>query len=77
MKRDTLRVGLLLISIVLIACGCVRIDIGDAVEQKSVGQQLIDLDKAHRAGAITEAELAELRKGLIEKNSLTGWEELL
>lgn len=77
MKPDTLRIGLLVIFIALVACGCVRVDIGDAVREATIGQQLIDLDKARRAGAITETELAELRKGVIENSAQKEARELL
>jgi hypothetical protein len=36
--------------------------------EASVGQQLLDLDRAHSQGIITEKEYAKLKKVIIKKN---------
>lgn len=36
--------------------------------EASVGQQLLDLDRAHQQGIITEKEYTRLRKVIIKKN---------
>jgi hypothetical protein len=36
------------------------------VQRPTVGQQLIDLKKAHQAGALTETEYSKRRKELID-----------
>jgi len=45
--------------------GCVRIDIGD--ESPTIGQELVDLERARDVGTITEAEFDRLRKTIVSR----------
>lgn len=38
------------------------------VETKSAGEQLMDLQKAHESGAITEKEYDKMRQDIIDKS---------
>ena len=38
------------------------------VETKSTGEQLMDLQKAHESGAISDAEYKKMRQNIIEKS---------
>lgn len=48
--------------------GCVSSSEVKASNEASVGQQLMDLDKAYHQGTITEKEYQKLRKAIISKN---------
>ena len=41
----------------------------EVINQPTVGQQLEDLDKAYKNGAITKEEYEKTRKGILEKSA--------
>ena len=68
MKLTTILSGIVLAigSVTLTSCGSsteVR-----TTNERSVGQQLTDLEQARQQGIITESEYASLKKAIIKKN---------
>ncbi len=59
------RVAMLFVVLALAMGGCVRIDIGDTVP--TLGEELIDLQNAKDLGALTEEELASLRRMVLAR----------
>jgi len=64
MKPDRLLRTMALI-VILLAAGCVRIDVGEKTSSPTLGEQMIDLYKARQAGAVSESEYEETRKKLL------------
>jgi len=56
--------GLLLLALTLNLSGCVRVDTGSPVP--TLGEQIMDLAKAHERGAISQEEFARLRIELLQ-----------
>jgi hypothetical protein len=56
--------GLLLLALTLNLSGCVRVDTGSPVP--TLGEQIMDLAKAHERGAISQEEFARLRIVLLQ-----------
>ena len=60
-------------SLLLIAIFCPLTSCGSSTKvsntnERSVGQQLTDLEQAHRQGIITDREYSKLKKAIISKN---------
>ena len=51
----------------LISCGGGGAKVESTVTTQTLGQQLIDLDKAYKEGVITEKEYNKAKKALMEK----------
>ena len=52
----------------LVTGGCVSSSKSTTTSTESVGQQLIDLDKAYQDGDITKEQYDKLKKHVIKKN---------
>jgi hypothetical protein len=55
------------VCVVLTSCGGGGARVESSVSTQTLGQQLIDLEKAYKQGVITEKEYNKVKKGLIEK----------
>jgi len=53
--------------VTLISCGGGGAKVDSTVTTQTLGQQLIDLDKAYKEGVITEKEYNKSKKALMEK----------
>ncbi|MGB3211430.1 MAG: hypothetical protein WBB19_12055 [Desulforhopalus sp.] len=51
----------------LISCGGGGAKVESTMSTQTLGQQLIDLDKAYKEGVITEKEYEKSKEGLIKK----------
>jgi hypothetical protein len=52
----------------LLTGGCIHTTRVTSSPDQNVGQQLLDLDQAYKAGTITESQYNELKNKIIEKN---------
>ena len=59
--------GAIIICLTLTSCGGGGAKVESSVSTQTLGQQLIDLDKAYKEGVITEKEYNKVKKGLIKK----------
>ena len=68
MKRITVIAiaGLLIISLVLGGCGGSKTEIKES-PQTTLGQELMDLDKAHQQGIITDDEYKKKKKDIMKR----------
>lgn len=68
MKRITViaMVALLVFSLVLAGCGGSKTEI-KASPQTTLGQELMDLDKAHKEGIITDDEYKKKKKDIMKR----------
>jgi hypothetical protein len=53
--------------VMLTSCGGGGAKVESTVSTQTLGQQLIDLDKAYKEGVLTEKEYNKAKKALIEK----------
>ena len=68
--RKKLIVGLMVsifLCVTLTSCGGGGAKVESTVSTQTLGQQLIDLDKAYKEGVITEKEYKNAKQALIEK----------
>lgn len=68
MKRITVITiaALLIISFVTVGCGGSKTEI-KAAPQTTLGQELMDLDKAHKQGIITDDEYKKKKKDIMKR----------
>lgn len=59
--------GAVMICLTLTSCGGGGAKVESSVSTQTLGQQLIDLDKAYKEGVITEKEYKKAKEGLLEK----------
>ena len=57
----------IVIAVALTSCGGGGAKVESTVSTQTLGQQLIDLDKAYKEGVITEKEYKETKASLIKK----------
>jgi uncharacterized membrane protein len=68
--RKQFIVGLVIsifLCVMLTSCGGGGAKVESTVSTQTLGQQLIDLDKAYKEGVITEKEYKKTKEALIEK----------
>ena len=68
--RKRVAVGLAIVIVVcltLTSCGGGGAKLESSVSTQTLGQQLIDLEKAYKEGVITEKEYNKAKKNLLEK----------
>jgi hypothetical protein len=68
--RKQFFVGLVLaifLCVMLTSCGGGGAKVESTVSTQTLGQQLIDLEKAYKEGVLTEKEYNKAKKALIEK----------
>jgi hypothetical protein len=53
--------------VALTSCGGGGAKVESSVSTQTLGQQLIDLDKAYKEGVITEKEYNKAKEGLLKK----------
>jgi len=68
MKRISViaMVTLLIFSFVLVGCGGSKTEIKES-PQTTLGQELMDLDKAHKEGIITDDEYEKKKKDIMKR----------
>jgi len=59
-------VSLIMFGFILNGCGASKTEIQQA-PQTTLGQELLDLDKAHKAGIITDAEYEKKKKQIMQR----------
>jgi hypothetical protein len=57
----------IVICVALTSCGGGGAKVESSVSTQTLGQQLIDLDKAYKEGVITEKEYNKAKEGLLKK----------
>ena len=67
-KTDFILTSFLLIAISLILSGCGSSTKVTSTNERSVGQQLTDLNLAYQQGIMTEKEYEKLKKAIINNN---------
>ena len=70
MKNSSYRLETIaLLGVIILAlhtgCGSTKVEI---LSNSSIGQQLIDLEKAHNQGIISDQEYEKLKKALVQKH---------
>ncbi len=60
-------ITMLLVCFTLTSCGGGGAKVESQVSTQTLGQQLIDLEKAYKEGVITEKEYKKAKEGLLEK----------
>ncbi|MEO7101302.1 MAG: hypothetical protein ABI162_18265 [Luteolibacter sp.] len=68
MNRNAILPSLILIVSPLTLTSCFSSSKVDTKNERSVGQQLTDLDAAYKQSIITEKEYLKLKKAIINKN---------
>jgi len=59
--------GTIIMCFTLTGCGGGGAKVESSVSTQTLGQQLIDLEKAYKEGVITEKEYKKAKEGLLEK----------
>ena len=59
--------GAIIICLTLTSCGGGGAKVESSVSTQTLGQQLIDLEKAYKQGVITEKEYKKAKKDLLEQ----------
>jgi len=60
-------ITMVLFCFALTSCGGGGAKVESQVSTQTLGQQLIDLEKAHKEGVITEKEYKKAKEGLLKK----------
>lgn len=68
MKKLTMLVIVVLMSCGVLVSGCGSSTQIQGAPQTTLGQELLDLDKAHKEGVISEDEYNKLKKDIIKKH---------
>ncbi|MEE4203635.1 MAG: SHOCT domain-containing protein [Halieaceae bacterium] len=56
------------VAVLALLSGCLSVDSDDVIHEPTTGQQLIDLNRAHEQGLISDEEYKRERREILEDN---------